>query len=117
MFKHDYAAEEYTKCRSIRYSDRRSLSLAQIRCTSANIYIETCHYNSGIYLPVEDHICPVCHENIEDESHVMSKCNAYDNLRKELFDLAEVYNPSFNDLSDKDKFVFLVSNVDVANFV
>ena len=39
------------------------------------------------------------HENIEDEIHVMLKCKLYDELTEELFDLAVVYNPSFNDRS------------------
>ena len=65
------------------------------------------------YLPVEDRICPVCHEDIEDNIHVMLKCNFYDYVREELFDFAVVYNPSVNDLSDQDTFVFLVSKVDM----
>ena len=65
VFKQDYGTEECIKCRSNRYSDR--WALAQIRCGFSHIYIETCHYKNGIYVPVEDRICPVCHENIEDE--------------------------------------------------
>ena len=37
VYKQEYATEEYIKCKSISYSDRRAL--AQIRCGSAPLYI------------------------------------------------------------------------------
>ena len=53
----------------------------------------------------------MCHETIEDDIHAVLKCNFDDDLMEEFFDL-EVYHPSC-DLTNKDKFVSVVSNVDV----
>ena len=47
------------------------------------------------------------------------KCSVYDDFRKSLFGKALARNPAFNDLTDLDKFVYIVNcqERDLADFV
>ena len=46
-------------------------------------------------------LCPVCKNEIEDESHVIFRCNAYERFRKEVNIIASTSTTqnTFNDLS------------------
>ena len=54
---------------------------AKFRCGTAPIKLETGRYEG---LAVEERICPVCHEGVEDERHVLLECPMYNDIRMEL---------------------------------
>ena len=56
-------------------------ALAQIRCGTAPLRIETGRYEG---LPVEDRKCPVCKDCVESELHALLECPLYDEFRKPL---------------------------------
>ena len=114
LFKNKYHTEEYVKNRYIRYSERKAL--AQIRCGSAAIAIETGRFKNGRYLPCDERVCPICTLGVEDEFHVLMMCNFYEDIREELFEYANVNHPYFSDLNDQEKFIFLVSHVDIVQY-
>ena len=111
-----YESENYVCNKSIRYCDRRAM--AQLRCGSAAIGIETGRYKNGVYLPAHERICLFCKENppIEDEVHVLIQCSLYDDLRDEMLEHAASIEPSFPTFSDLEKFVFLMSNDNLVKY-
>ena len=114
LLKSEYEAEEYVCNGSIKFPDRRAM--AQLRCGSAPIGIETGRYKNGVHLPAHERICEICGTSVEDEVHVIMKCNLYDDLRDDLFDAASSINPSFPILCDMDKFVFLMCHKSMVKF-
>lgn len=58
-------------------------AMAQLRCGSAPLRIETGRYEN---IPVENRLCPLCKAGIEDEMHVILDCPKYDVIRRDLFD-------------------------------
>ena len=111
LFKFQYGTEEYLKNNLISYKDRKAL--AQIKCSSSHLLIETGRYQNGVYLPVDERLCKICHISVEDEFHVLLKCPLYDDLRDMLFEGAFNCNPAFHLLSDVEKFVFIMSSNDL----
>ena len=89
------------------------LALAQMRCGSAPLMIETGRYKNGKYLPEEERLCPICKSDVENEIHVKLHCQLYQDIRDELFDHAVCLNPDFTELCDIEKFKFLMSNIDI----
>ena len=112
MFKSEYKIEKYVCSNSIRFYDRRAL--AQLRCGSAPIAVETGRYKNGVYLPVHLRICPLCSLSVEDEYHVLMQCNIYSDFREELFEQVLHIDPSFINLCDQERFIYLMSNCQVA---
>ena len=51
--------------------------------------------------------------SIENETHVLFHCNAYNSLRTELYAKACNVNVGFNNLCDQDKLIFVLSNDDM----
>jgi hypothetical protein len=66
------------------------------------------HFKNKI--PLENRLCTLCNVNeVEDETHFMIRCSYYSDLRHKMFsDITDAYI-NFNDLSDYDKFQFLMS--------
>ena len=60
------------------FKGRRMLS--RIRSGTNNLRIETGRYDK---LKIEDRICKICNDGIEDEEHFLHTCTAYIDLRKE----------------------------------
>ena len=46
------------------------------------IHVHRMHYRKDV-VPSQL-LCPVCKNSIEDESHVLFRCNAYERFRKEV---------------------------------
>ena len=111
LFKSEYGTESYVSNFEIKYEDRKAL--AQMRCGSAPLMIETGRYKNGKYLPEEERLCPICKSDVENEIHVMLHCQLYQDIRDELFDHAVCLNPDFTELCDIEKFKFLMSNIDI----
>ena len=67
-------------------------------------------------------ICKQCNcEAVEDEEHLLIKCNKYSFARNTFF--SNINNNFFSELSDRNKFIWLLSNEDreicknLANFI
>jgi hypothetical protein len=56
-------------------------------------------------------ICKQCNcEAVEDEEHLLIKCNKYSFARNTFF--SNINNNFFSELSDRNKFIWLLSNED-----
>ena len=62
-------------------------------------------------LKVEDRICNTCtcYLNIEDEFHFFMICSPLDNCRAKYFNIIKRLYTNFENLSTKDKFIWLLS--------
>jgi hypothetical protein len=82
-------------------------ALAKFRCGVAPINIELGRYTGT---PVDQRLCIVCNlQSVEDEIHTLVECPAYDNIRRELINLAIDIIPLFETLSSLNKYIILVS--------
>ena len=102
-FKQDMNTEFYATCLLPKY--QRSV-FAKLRCGILPLKIETGRYNSTA---LEERICEFCQiGEVEDELHFVCKCTLYDNLRLSLYNAVILEFENFLNLSDEDKFVFLM---------
>ena len=85
-FKTSHDLEEYVKLNLSR-SDRSLL--VQLRLGILPIHIETGRFRR---IKPDERICPLCFNGVEDEHHFIFTCPLYDDLRKELFNIAKVGN-------------------------
>ena len=60
-------------------------------------------------------ICLHCQLNkVEDEQHFMCSCPLYKAYRDDLYSYIVSVNKNFENLSDENKFIWLLSNEDIA---
>ena len=109
-----YNTEPYLTNRSISWSERKAY--AKFRCSATPLLIETGRYQNGNYLPVTERLCKFCYNGVEDECHVLLSCPLYDDIREDLFHHVLQCNPDFNELSNEEKFVFIMSNCDITKY-
>lgn len=84
--------------------------LAQLRTSSHKLHVETGRYNR---LNISDRTCLVCVSNdVEDEVHFLTQCQAFTPHRDELFKEARLKCLHFDTLSDENKLVWLMSAED-----
>ena len=109
MFKNIFGREAYVKI--IKDRDVRSL-FTKLRISAHKLNIETGRYRN---IPAEHRYCNLCKNNcVEDEIHFSMSCNMYNTHRNELFKQVSEININFSSLSDKQKFVWLMSTEDPA---
>jgi hypothetical protein len=58
-------------------------------------------------IPVEQRICPLCKQEIEDEYHFIMKCQNLDELRNKFFDEIISVVPHFSAMNNTEKFNFI----------
>jgi hypothetical protein len=99
-FKNTFTPEDYVQyCPSRR---QRSL-LAQLRLGILPLNIEIGRYRNK---KVEERICEICNVNqIEDEIYLLCQCNAYTQLRNEMY--SDVNN-IIADMDVNEKFIYLM---------
>ncbi len=87
-----------------------------MRCGTAPLHIETGRFEQP---RLEDHekYCQVFNaEHVEDEKHLLLLCPAFTDECQKLFHVVfTVYN-GFNDMSNDEKFIFLMSEPSVYRF-
>jgi ssDNA-specific exonuclease RecJ len=66
---------------------------------------------------VNERVCFICHDQIEDEKHVLLDCPLYADLRERLFNEVKMSNVHFIILSDDDKFIHLFKSTDCYDMV
>lgn len=85
--------------------------LTRLRISAHNLEIETGRYTTP-KTPLENRLCKQCNlSEIEDEEHFLINCPKYSLHRKELF--RKLNNSNFNELSNMNKFVWLLNNEDI----
>lgn len=83
--------------------------MVKIRISNSKLLIEVGRYTRT---PLEQRICPLCKDGIEDEFHFLIKCKALEFNRSILFcNLSDIV-PSFANMSDQDKFSFILKSND-----
>ena len=80
MFKEEYKTEPYV-CEIIPKHHRSAL--AKFRSGVAPLRIETGRYERNV-VTANQRTCFNCHDNVEDEFHVVMHCPVYNDLRREL---------------------------------
>lgn len=82
-------------------------SLAQLRTSSHKLHVETGRYFGR---DISDRTCEVCgNGDIEDEQHFLIACTAYSTDRINLFQIATKLCTRFNNLTNEQKLIWLMS--------
>ncbi len=109
MLKQDFGTSEYVN--NIFIKKHQHSAFAKFECGVAHIRLETGRYEN---LPEEQSLCTMCDSQaIECEIHVLTKCNLYIDLRTDLFHKASSVNNDFNNFTDTQKFIFLMTSAEV----
>ena len=61
-------------------------------------------------LNLEERICPVCQEGVEDEKHFLVICKFYEELRKPLLEHCVRVTPQLESYSEEEQFVAIMTN-------
>ena len=86
LYKNEILTEPYVSCRVSKY--KRSL-FCQLRIGILPLEIETGrHYR----LKLEDRICKICEEAIEDEIHFLCMCPGLKNIRTAYYKIFHINN-------------------------
>ena len=104
LIKHAVGREEYLI--QIRNPKLRQ-KLTKFRLSNHKLMIEVGRH---MKLRKEDRICPLCHLEIEDEIHFLTKCKIYEPLRKPIFDHCKELRPQFSHYSAKERFIYIMAN-------
>ena len=81
-------------------------ALAKFRAGVAPLNIELGRYSGT---PIENRMCPACHNDVEDELHVLFVCNHYKHLTKNLLDKANECVDKFYNLALVDQYNVIMS--------
>ena len=86
--------------------DREQRSLfAQLRLGILPLFIETGRFKR---VPSDERICTLCKNGVEDEKHFLLYCNAFNDLRDDLFNLVSLNVSGFKDFDENEKISFLL---------
>ncbi len=100
-FKDNFQTEEYVKfC----YSRKQRSLLAQLRLGILPLHIETGRYRNKT---VEERICELCRNQVENEIHFVCECPHYNDIRAQMYDQI-IANVEFQSFSNEDKFIYLM---------
>ena len=106
LLKHVVGREEYLI--QIKNTKLRQ-KLTKFRLSNHKLMIEVGRHMRPI-VNKEDRICPLCHLEVEDEIHFMTRCKIYKFLRKPILDHCEELRPQFKYYSAEEQFIFIMSN-------
>ena len=88
--------------------DRSAVScFVKIRISNSILNIEKGRH---LKIPVEQRICRLCKQEIEDEYHFIMKCQKLDELRNTFFDEIISVVPPFSAMNNTEKFNFILSS-------
>ncbi len=98
-------------CKPLSYNVRKSLS--NLGCGTAPLHIETGRFEQP-RLEAYEIYCQVCNaENVEDEKHFLLLCPAFTDEHQQLFHTVSIIYNGVNDMSNDEKFIFLMSEQSV----
>ena len=107
LYKSQYVTEAYLDLIS---NLKHRIALSKLRASSHNLEIERGRYTRPI-TNLEDRLCPVCHV-VDNEIHFVTKCRINEYPRASLWHKINTIESDFEQLDDKGKFCFLMSNSD-----
>ena len=62
-------------------------------------------------MKIEERTCDICKQNfVENETHFICECSAYENIRTKLFNDIAIKDVNFNNLSTEEKYIYLMKN-------
>lgn len=105
--KANFEAEKYL------YTDVDKCSIStfvRVCISNCNLDIERGRYSK---LPVEQRICRLCSSEVEDEFHFIMHCPKLSAYRVDLFESLSLVIPSFPDMSEIEKFKYILSSNDL----
>ena len=103
-FKNDLTTSHYLK---INMPRAYRSAYAKFRCGVAPIRLETGRYER---LEVNNRLCPLCEEDVEDEYHVLLKCKFHQEQRDYLIHVFNENNIDFNGMNDDAKLITILNN-------
>ena len=115
LIKNIYELEPYLNIKDFKIRQ----AIAKFRISNHRLRIETGRYDST---PLDERICLIC-RNIEDEQHVLLNCTINQKEREILFAKISDKCKNFNNLNDKNKFIYIMSISEksllllIANFI
>ena len=92
-------------------SSRYISAFAKFRCGVTPLRIETGRYENK-NVNVNEQGCFICHDQIEDEKHVLLDCPLYADLRESLFNEVKRSSVHFNISSDDDTLIYLFKSTE-----
>ena len=112
--KQNFAMEPYLK-QIKEFKLRRAMTA--FRISAHKLEIETGRYikckQNGQYVPRDERICAICEENDVilkgDEEHALTSCMGFENERKKLFKYLDEKYPSFKELDNYNKTLYMLS--------
>ena len=112
--KQNFVMEPYLK-QIKEFKLRRAMTA--FRISAHKLEIETGRYikckQNGRYVPRDDRICAICEENNVilkgDEEHALTSCLGFENERKKLFKYLDEKCPSFKELDNYNKTLYMLS--------
>lgn len=105
IFKTSFETDNYV--RYIHNKGMRSLT-AQFRVGILPLAVETGRFKR---ITLEERICFMCPDSVEDEKHLLLYCPIYTNQRNVLFGKAIELDPSFATFNDNTKIKFIIENM------
>ena len=76
----------------------------QIKISNSKLMIELGRHNKT---DINNRICPLCKNGVEDEYHFIILCSSLNNIRNKMFANILSIFPSFHVLTDEKKFLYL----------
>ena len=113
IYKTFLEPEVYVKLPLIR--DHRRI-LAMFRCGNLPLYIETGRF-ARPKIPVNERTCFHCKDVVENEIHFLLECPLYDDIRRKLFQKANLCNTDFDAFNFTNKLIFLMNNINMQPLV
>ena len=106
LFKTKFEMEPYLQ---YKYHINSRRNYTKMRVSAHTLAVETGRYTQP-KTPLELRKCVVCHSGeLEDEKHVVLRCPRYESIRKELFSNLSGQNEYVHNLTDRDKFLFMMN--------
>ena len=84
-------------------SKRKRFAVAQFRSGILPLSIETGRFRG---VEINNRICPVCSQMVEDEFHFLMQCPAYQDLRATMFNRIACDYAYFVKMDDLERFIF-----------
>ena len=104
QFKKNFGTQNYVSLKIPK--NQRSL-IAKLRLGILPIALETGRFTNT---PLNERNCFYCIDKIEDEFHLVCNCKMYTDLRETLYQSMLKSCPTFNEMSDKDKFLNIMES-------
>ena len=106
LFKTKFEMEPYLQYK-YQISNRRNYT--KMRVSAHTLAVETGRYTQP-KTPLHLRKCVFCNlDELEDEEHVVLRCPRYDTIRTELVSKLSCQNDNVCNLTDRDKFIFIMN--------